>query len=93
MEHSMEININSVTTVLEALSLGIAVDVGDTYPLAMGEDGSIGWLYEGRVVSEMNTGTFVRLCSSLDKDEVLLVAANIVLNNLNKKAREYNERS
>jgi len=93
MEHSMEININSVTTVLEALSLGIAVDVGDTYPLAMGEDGSIGWLYEDRVVSEMNTGTFVRLCSSLDKDEVLLVAANIVLNNLNKKAREYNERS
>jgi len=89
----MEININSVTTVLEALSLGIAVDVGDTYPLAMGEDGSIGWLYEDRVVSEMNTGTFVRLCSSLDKDEVLLVAANIVLNNLNKKAREYNERS
>lgn len=75
-------NIKNAVIVLKALSIGMHISVGDhRYKMAMGEDGSIGWLYnEDRVVSELSTGAFIRICEAMTDDQIFLISSNYVLN-------------
>jgi len=75
-------NIENAIVVLKALAIGMHIDIGDhRYKMAMGEDGSIGWLYnEDRVVSELTTGAFIRICEAMTDSQIRLIQSNYVLN-------------
>ena len=50
-EYSDEYWVNITLDLIRNLSKGSTLKIGDNYPLAMGEDFGIGWLYNGKVVS------------------------------------------
>lgn len=69
--------------VLVATSLGMTVNVpNQPYPLAMGEDGSLGFLYNGHIPSDLSVGQAVRMLGTLSEDEWVRIAANLALNNI-----------
>lgn len=79
---NLDVGISRLTIVLDYLSKGGHIDIGDMYRIAMSTNGDVGYAYGDSVTTFFEVGTLLRVFSKMTLDEWVVIASNIALNKI-----------